>query len=142
MRKKMRMTLSAMGMALICCAGAGMTAMSEETEISVPETITVTVEGQEAVEIANTAQLAVTAVSAETQEDESLVHITMAAGDGQQYEFEDVPLDALGDPELIEDGAFAYIQYTSLTSGKERRIGQTGELTYSEPAELFAVDDV
>lgn len=106
------------------------------------ETIQITVNDGEPIEIANTAGLGITAASVELLEDESLINIMMVDNDGQQYEFLEVPYEQLSEPELIEEGAFAFIKYTSLASGKERRIGQTGELTYSEAVELYAIDDV
>lgn len=113
-----------------------------EENAEILDTISITVGEGEPIGIANTAGLGITAASVELLEDESLINITMVSNDGKQYEFREVPYEQLLDPELVEEGAFAFIKYTSLASGKERSIGQTGELTYSEPVELFAIDDV
>ena len=160
MKRKTGITL---GIAAALCMGMALTSLAQETEgmseavvaaeteaatedggagTEILKTITLTVEGKDPIEVANTAGLDIRAASVETQEDASLVNVTMVAGDGQQYEFTDVPYEKMKDPELVMDGAFAFIKYVSLASGKERSVGQTGELTYTEPAELFAVDDV
>ena len=163
MKKK---TIMALGAAVMLCMGFSSIAMAEETEslteaevlteaaedsadqeetsapADVLETIVLTVEEKDPIEVANTAGLDILAASVELQEDESLINVVMVAGDGQQYEFQNVQYEVMLDPELVEEGAFAFIKYTSLASGKERSIGQTGELTYSDPAELFAIDDV
>ncbi len=143
----------ALGIAAALCMGMTLPVFAEETEgmsesftaaeaAEILETITLTIEDKDPIEIKNTAELPIRSASVEVQEDETLIHVTMIADDGQKYEFEDVPYETLGDPELVMDGAFAFINYTSLSSGKERRVGQTGELTYSESTRLFAVDDV
>ena len=145
----------AMGIAAALCMGMTASALAAETEgmsevvtaaetqaVEVLETITLTIEDKDPVEIKNTAELPIRSASVEVQEDETLINVVMIADDGQQYEFLDVPYETMSEPELVMDGAFAFINYTSLSSGKERRVGQTGELTYKEPAELFAVDDV
>lgn len=158
MKRKTGITL---GIAAALCLGLSLTGLAQETEgmseaVTAAETeaaaeaagaetlktIVLTIEGKDPIEVANTAGLDIRAASVEVQEDESLINVVMAAGDGQQYEFPDVPYEKMKDPELVTEGAFAYIKYISLASGKERSIGQTGELTYTEPAELFAVDDV
>ncbi len=157
MKKRMGIML---GIAAALCMGMAGSALADETEgmsesvtaaeaaadtaenAEILETITLTIEGKDPVEIKNTAQLPIRSASVEVQEDETLINVVMIADDGQQYEFLNVPYEAMSEPELVTDGAFAFINYTSLTSGKERRVGQTGELTYKEPAELFAVDDV
>ncbi len=155
MRK--RRTAIALGITATLCAGMTAAVLAEETEgmteaftaaemagadAEVLETITLTIEGKDPIELRNTAKLPIRSASVELQEDETLIHVVMAADDGKQYEFLDVPYEVMQDPELVMDGAFAFIKYTSLSSGKERSVGQTGELTYSKPAELFAVDDV
>lgn len=157
MKKRMGIML---GIVAALCMGMAGSALADETEgmsesvtaaeaaadtaenAEILETITLTIEGKDPVEIKNTAQLPIRSASVEVQEDETLIKVVMIADDGQQYEFLNVPYEAMFEPELVTDGAFAFINYTSLTSGKERRVGQTGELTYKEPAELFAVDDV
>lgn len=126
------------GMAAALCV-MSCTAAAQEKEVL--ETVILQIEDEEPIEIANTAQLDIQAVSVEKQEDGTL-HVTMDAKDGQEYEFVDVKYDQMADPELIVEGDYAFIKYTSLTSGKERTIAQTGEKTYEEPVELFAVDDV
>lgn len=112
------------------------------TAAAAQETIKLNVPEGDPIEVANTAELDITAVSVEDAEEEGRVDITMAAADGVQYEFENVNYTDMLDPELVVEGAFAYIKYTGLASGKERSAAQTGELTYDSPAELFAVDDV
>lgn len=115
----------------------------EETELEAEavETITLQVEAADPVIILNTAKLNITGVSVEAAE-EGLVNVTMAAQDGTIYEFLKVNCADMQEPQLVVKGAFAYIQYTGIASGKERSVGQTGELLYEEPAELFAVDQV
>lgn len=118
-------------------------AKAEETEAArIPEVIVVQIEDGEPVEIANTAGLAIAAVSVEPGEEEGTVDVTMAEKNGITYEFKKVNCADMQDPQLVMDGAFAYITYTGLASGKERSVGQTGELEYEKPAELFAVDEV
>lgn len=131
MKKK---TLVALGLAAAMFLGT--------TAGAAQETIMLRISDSETVEVANTAQLDITAVSVESAEEEGLVDITMAAEDGVQYEFKNVKYADMLEPELVVEGAFAYIKYTGLASGKERSTGQSGELTYASPAELFAVDDV
>ena len=131
MKKKTLMVLCAMA-----ALSLGMTAEAA------PDKIVLQIEGSEPIDVANTAQLDITAVSVEPAEEEGMIDITMAAEDGQQYEFEDVKYTDMLEPELVVEGAFAYIKYTGLASGKERSKGQSGELTYDTPAELFAIDDV
>lgn len=95
--------------------------------------------------VVNTAQLDIIAASVEEVEDaeeSGLVNITLAARDGVVYEFLNVNYADMQDPQLVKEGAFAYLAYTGIASGKERKIGQTGELLYDEAAELFAVDQV
>ena len=127
------------------------TEAAEETEeveteaAEIVENIVIQVEGSEPVSVANTAQLDITGVSVETVEDaeeEGLVNVTLASRDGVTYEFLKVNCADMQEPQLVVEGAFAYIKYTGIASGKERSIGQTGELLYEEPAELFAVDQV
>ena len=127
------------------------TEAAEETEeveteaAEILENIVIQVEGSEPVSVANTAQLDITGVSVETVEDaeeEGLVNVTLASRDGVTYEFLKVNCADMQEPQLVVEGAFAYIKYTGIASGKERSIGQTGELLYEEPAELFAVDQV
>ncbi len=113
---------------------------SAETDI--PAVIKLNIEGlEEPMEIQNTAELNIAAVSVETL-DEEHVDITMKSSDGLTYEFKNVRYVEVVRPELVVQGSFAYIKYTSIVSGEEKNVGQTGELTYEEPAELFAVDDV
>lgn len=135
MKKK---TLAVLGLTAAISFGSVAGAAQETIVLQIPE--------GENIEVANTAQLDIKAVSVETagEEDgeEGTVNVTMAAEDGTQYEFEDVKYADMLEPELVVEGAFAYIRYTGLASGKERSVGQTGELTYEEPAQLFAVDDV
>ena len=117
-----------------------------ETEAAeIVENIVIQVEGSEPVSVANTAKLDITAVSVEAVEDaeeEGLVNVTLASREGVTYEFLKVNCADMQEPQLVVEGAFAYIKYTGIASGKERSIGQTGELLYEEPAELFAVDQV
>lgn len=122
------------------------TEVSAETEASakedIPEVIKLNIEGlEEPIEIQNTAKLNIAAVSVETL-DEEHVDVTMKSSDGLTYEFKNVRYVEVVRPELVVQGSFAYIRYTSIVSGEEKNVGQTGELTYDEPAELFAVDDV
>lgn len=119
-------------------------AVSEkETEAAdVVESFLLQIEGKDAIEVKNTAKLDVKAVSVELQENEEKINVTLAAKDGQTYEFEDVLYLDMQEPELIKQGAFYIIRYTGIASGEERKAGQTGELKYDKPAELFATDDV
>lgn len=121
-------------------------AAEAETEaVEIVENIVIQLEGAELVSVANTAQLDITAVSVEAVEDaeeEGLVNVTLASREGVTYEFLKVNCADMQEPQLVVEGAFAYIKYTGIASGKERSIGQTGELLYEEPAELFAVDQV
>lgn len=129
-----RKTFAAMGAA--AALSLGMTAGAAQA------TIVLQIPDEEPIEVTNTAQLDIRAVSVEEAEEEGLVDITMASEDGAEYEFEDVKYADMLEPELVVEGAFAYIRYTGLASGKERSAPQSGELTYDTPAELFAVDDV
>ena len=129
-------------------AGEEESAASEETEAlpdadeDIPETIRLNIEGlEEPLEIQNTAELNIAAVSAEPI-DEEHIDVTMKSSDGLTYEFKNIRYVEVVRPELTVQGSFAYIKYTSIVNGEESSVGQTGELTYEEPAELFAVDDV
>lgn len=107
------------------------------------ETILVQIEGaEEPLKIANTAGLDITAASVEAQDEEGVVTITMVDGAGQEYLFENVQYEIMIDPELVKEGLFAEIRYTSLLSGKESSAPQSGELVYDKAVEQFAVDDV
>ncbi len=112
-----------------------------EEAVEVVEEIILQVEEAEPVTVVNTAKLDITGVSVEAAE-EGLVNVTMMAADGTVYEFLNIKLSDMQNPELVVDGSFAYVKYTGIESGKERKYGQTGELTYEETVELFAVDDV
>ncbi len=127
-------TLTVLGLAAALSLGTVAGAAQATIVLQIPE--------GEPVEVANTAQLDIKAVSVEAAEEEGLVDIIMASEDGVQYEFKDVKYADMLEPELVVEGAFAYIKYTGLASGKERSAAQSGELTYDSPAELFAVDDV
>ncbi len=129
-----RKTIAALGVVAALSLGTVAGAAQATIVLQVPE--------GEPIEVANTAQLDIKAVSAEEAEEEGLVDITMASEDGVEYEFKDVKYADMLEPELVVEGAFAYIKYTGLASGKERSAAQSGELTYDSPAELFAVDDV
>ncbi len=119
-----------------------LTEAAVSAEADIPEVIKLNIEGlEEPMEIQNTAELNIAAVSVETL-DEEHIDITMKSSDGLTYEFKNVRYVEVVRPELVVQGSFAYIKYTSLVSGEEKNVGQTGELTYEEPAELFAVDDV
>lgn len=119
-----------------------MTTEAETETAGVVESITLQLEETDPVIITNTARLNITAVSVENTEEEGLVNVTLAAQDGTTYEFLKVNYADMQEPQLVEKGAFVYIQYTGIASGKEKSVGQTGELLYEEPAELFAVDQV
>lgn len=113
-----------------------------QADEEIPETIRLNIEDlEEPIEIQNTAKLNIAAVSVEPL-DEEHIDITMKSSDGLTYEFKNVRYVEVVRPELVVEGAFAYIKYTSIVDGEERSIGQDKELTYDEPAELFAVDDV
>ena len=114
-----------------------------ETEAEdVVESIILQMEEADPVTIANTALLNIIGVSVENTEEEGIVNVTLAAKDGTTYEFLKVNYADMQEPQLVVKGAFAYITYTGIASGKEKSVGQTGELLYEEPAELFAVDQV
>lgn len=120
-----------------------MQASAAETEAAeVLETILLQVDGEEPLEIANTAGLDIVAASVEQQEEEGIVTITMVDRSGKEYVFRDVQPEILIDPELVKEGLFASIHYTSLLSGEERNAPQDGEVVYEEPVEQYAVDDV
>lgn len=121
-------------------AEAAVETAAEET-VEIVEEIILQVEDAEPVTVVNTAKLDITGVSVEAAE-EGLVNVTMMASDGTVYEFLNVKLSDMQNPELIVDGVFAYVKYTGMESGKERKYGQTGEFQYEEAVELFAVDDV
>lgn len=116
---------------------------NKETETAdAAEVIIIKPEGREQLEVANTAELDIKAVSVEFDDKSGLAKITMASGDGTLYEFENVEYEDITEPELVKEGAFAKIKYIGKASGEERAAGQSGELIYEKPAELFAIDDV
>ena len=118
------------------------TEIAETDDNSSAESIVIRLDGQKPITMRNTAGLQIRGISVTLhEEDESLADILLDAQDGTQYEFLKVPYEDMQDPELIEEGAFAYIKYTGIASGKERKVGQTGQLVYSTSEELFAVDD-
>ena len=154
LRKKMKLALV---ITAVLCAGMVNTAMAEETEAAAteavqekttekeaeaPKVITVQAEGKEALEIKNTAELNITDVQVEVHEEDELVDIILTDKDDEEYEFVDVPYDDISEPELVVEDEYAYIQYTSLEDDKEESIGQTGERTYEESKELYAIDNV
>ncbi len=117
--------------------------MEAETESAEPaEKIVLQAEGAEPIDITNEAKLDIVGISVEAADEEGLVNVVLAAGDGTAYEFLNVNYADMQEPKLVVEGAFAYIKYTGIASGKERSVGQTGELVYEEAAELFAVDEV
>lgn len=117
------------------------TEAAEEAE-NVIETIVLQIEGIDPINVANTAKLDITAVSVELGEEEGTADVTMIGKNGVTYEFKKVNYADMQDPQLVVEGAFAYIKYTGIASEKERSIGQTGELEYEESVELFAIDEV
>lgn len=120
-------------------------AAAEAVQTEIVESIMIQPEDSDPISVTNTAQLDIIAVSVEAvpeTEAEGIVNITLASRDGVTYEFLNVNYADMQEPQLVVEGAFAYLKYTGIASGKERSIGQSGELLYEEPAELFAVDQV
>lgn len=127
---------------LLLCAIAALS-LGISSSVCAEETITLRPEDKDPVVLVNTAMLDITGVSVTLhEEDEDLADVILLSEDGTQYEFDAVKYTIMKDPELVVEGAFAYIKYISILSGKESSVGQTGELNYEEAANLFAVDDV
>ncbi|MCF0132580.1 MAG: SH3 domain-containing protein [Blautia sp.] len=106
------------------------------------QVLQVLIEGvEEPVKVVNQSEIDMKSVAVENAE-EGHINIIFASADGTQYEFENVDYADMIEPAFVEEGVFAFIKYTGAASGKERSYGQTGELEYKEPAELFAIDDV